>query len=104
MDELVEEVCRRLQAGLAPLKQEAAPPSGGAPHAAPSAVKQELTAAAETVKREVSLRRLVSLHGPRTEAVAWRPFDSAVTGRESRRERTHDAGSRPPSFPFRVLI
>ena len=61
MDELVEEVCKRMQAGLAPLKQEAAPPSGALPSAPPGAVKQELAAAAENVKREVCLRGILSL-------------------------------------------
>ena len=61
MEDLVEEVCKRMQAGLVPLKDAAATPSGAQscnqPSTQSSVVKQELAAAAENVKREVSTPR-----------------------------------------------
>lgn len=49
----MEAVCKRMQAGLIQLKQQAAPPDNTVPQSPAAAIKQDITAAAENIKREV---------------------------------------------------
>lgn len=49
----MEAVCKRMQAGLIQLKQQAAPPDNTVPQSSAAAIKQDIAAAAENIKREV---------------------------------------------------